>query len=95
MTLKLPDDSKNARIIYQLIGPVRRLALRHVPSDWHITDSGVGPDVASSVEELRGRARRQGYAVEPGYATEDLRTAAWGGKDKLVDLDDGESDSAS
>lgn len=81
MNLKLPDDAKNARIVYQLIGPVRRLALRHVPSDWHITDVGVGPDVDSSVEELRGRAVRQGYAVLPGYQVEDLRGAAWGGAD--------------
>ena len=95
MTLQLPDDAKTARIVYQLSGPVRRLALRHVPSDWHITDVGVGPDLVASVEELRGRARRQGYVVAPGYTTEDLRSERWGGSRERVDLDDGEADAAS
>jgi hypothetical protein len=81
VTLKFPDDSKRCRIVFQLIGPVRRLQVRHVPSDWLFTSQGCGADVAASVEELRGRARRQGYLVDEGYATEDLRTAAWGGKD--------------
>lgn len=88
MTLTLPDDSKNARIILQLVGPVRRLQLRHVPSDWMIEAQGVGVDLDASVATLRSRARRQGYAVEPGYVTEDLRSERWGGKSKAVELAD-------
>jgi hypothetical protein len=33
MTLVLPDKAKHARILLQLVGPVQRLQLRHVPSD--------------------------------------------------------------
>jgi hypothetical protein len=81
VTLTLPDATKNARIVFQSLGPVRRLALRHVPSDWHLVSAGIGPDLAGSIEELRRLARRQGYAVAPGDATEDLRGKKSGGTD--------------
>lgn len=73
MTLQLPDESKHARIVHQFVGPVQRLHLRHVPSDWVITSAEIGPDATASIEELRGRAKRQGYTVDSGYIVEDWR----------------------
>jgi hypothetical protein len=74
MTLSLPADTKSARIVHTLVGPVQRLQLRHVPSNWVIHSEGKGPDLAAFVEVLRRRAVRQGYVVDEGYDVEDWRT---------------------
>jgi hypothetical protein len=72
-TLKPPDDNKRARIVHQLIGPVQRPQLRHVPSDWVLHSEGKGRDLAVCVEALRRRAIRQGYIVDDGFTMEDWR----------------------
>jgi hypothetical protein len=71
VTLKIPHGTKHARIVVQIVGPVMRLHLRHVPSDWVIFTTGQGPDRVASVEKPRQRAERNGYSVEPGYTIED------------------------
>ncbi len=71
MTLKIPDDTKHARIVAQIAGPVSRLYVRHVPSDWVLFTTGHGPDLVADIENLRRPAERNGYAVEPGYTVED------------------------
>jgi hypothetical protein len=71
MTLRNPDDTKNARIVVHIAGPVARLHLRHVPADWVVFTTGHGPDLVADVEKLRRRAERNGYKVEPGYIVED------------------------
>jgi len=73
MTLKLPDETKHARIVHVFAGPIQRLQLRHVPSDWVLHSEGKGPDLADNVESLRRRAIRQGYVVDEGFAVEDWR----------------------
>jgi hypothetical protein len=70
-TLRLANDEKRARIVRQIVGPVERLQLRHVPSDWLIYAMGIGPDPAASVERLRRAAVRRGYVVEEGVTVED------------------------
>jgi hypothetical protein len=74
MPLDLPDDTKHARIVKMFVGPVQRLQLRHVPSDWVLHSEGKGPDLAASVEALRRRAKRQGYVVDEGFTVEDRRS---------------------
>ena len=71
MTLRLPDDTKCARIVLQITGPLARLHLRHVPSNWVITWTGIGPNIDVQVDEFRRVAERHGYMVEPGYSVED------------------------
>jgi hypothetical protein len=73
MTLKLPDSNKHARIVHQLVGPVQRLQLRHVPSTWVLYSEDKGPDLAACVEALRRCAVRQGYVVDEGFEVEDWR----------------------
>src|SRR2546426_616500 len=43
VTLRLPDETKHARIVNVVVGPVGYLQLRHVPSDWVIVTVGHGP----------------------------------------------------
>jgi hypothetical protein len=62
-----------------------------VESDLHITDAGIGPDLAASVRELRSKARRQGYIVEDGHTVEDWRSdtekdARYGERGKIVEI---------
>ena len=73
MPLRLPDDTKHARIIHMLVGPVQWLQLRHVSSNWVLTSLSLGPDLASSVETLRRQAMRRGYVVDEGLTVEDWR----------------------
>jgi hypothetical protein len=71
VTLRFPDDTNRARIVLMIVGPIPTLQLRHVPSDWVLGRTGVGPNVAVSVAEFRAAAKRDGYRVEAGYAVED------------------------
>jgi len=73
VTLKIPDDTKHARIVVQIAGPVSRLHVRRVPSDWVLFTTGHGPDLVADVEKLRQRAVRNGFTVEPGYRIEDRK----------------------
>jgi hypothetical protein len=60
-----------ARIVCQIAGPVERLQLRHVPSDWVIVNVGRGPDLIASVERLRQVAILRGFVAEDGVTVED------------------------
>jgi len=73
VTLKLPDDTKHARIVHMFSGPIQRLQLRHVPSDWVLYSEGKGPDLLRNVKELRRAAVKHGYVVDEGFAVEDWR----------------------
>jgi hypothetical protein len=73
VTLKIPDDTKHARIVVMISGPVSRLHVRLVPSDWVIFTTPHGPDLKSEVKKLRRRAERNGYTVELGYRIEDRK----------------------
>jgi hypothetical protein len=66
-----PNDEKRARIVRQIVGPVERLQLRHVPSDWLIYSMNVGPNLAASIERLRRAAKRRAYVVEEEVTHED------------------------
>jgi hypothetical protein len=71
LTLKILDDTKHARIVIQIVGPVSRLHVRHVPSDWVLFTIGHSPDLVADIEKVRQCAERNGYTVEPGYKIED------------------------
>jgi hypothetical protein len=70
-TLHLPDGTKHARIVLVIVGPIPRLQLRHVPSDWVLRRMVVGCDVAESVERFRQSAERHGHRVGRGHTVED------------------------
>jgi hypothetical protein len=71
VTLTLPDSTRRARIVRQLVGPIEDVQLRHVPSDWVIVSVRCGPRLEATVERLRRAAARRGYVVEDGVMTED------------------------
>jgi hypothetical protein len=74
VTLKFPDDTRLARIVVMISGPVSRLHVRHVASDWVIFTTPHGPDLKAEVKKLRRRAERDGYTVEPGFTVEDRKS---------------------
>lgn len=71
MSIPVPDTTKRARIVHQIVGPTSSLHLRPVPSGWVIVSIGRGLDLAASVGKLRRAAVRRGYEVEAGFVTED------------------------
>jgi hypothetical protein len=71
MPLTFPVDTKHARVVVVLVGPIQRLQLRHVPLNYLIYSTGYGGDREAGVERLRGQSERRGYTVEPAYAVED------------------------
>jgi hypothetical protein len=66
MPLILPDDTKHARIVHQLIGPCEHLQVRNVPSDWVLHSKGTRPKLTLSVEELWGPVMRRGTPLTKG-----------------------------
>jgi hypothetical protein len=70
-TLRLANDEKRARIVRRPVGPVERIKLDHVPSDWLIVSIGRGSDLTAKFERLRRAAIRYGYVVEEGVTVED------------------------
>lgn len=75
MTLRLPDETKHARIVNVVVGPVGYFQLRHVPSDWVIVTVGHGP---ANAARLRQAARRRGYAVDERVEVEDWNSTIAG-----------------
>ena len=73
MPLKLPADTKLVRIAHQLVGPIQRLEVPPVPSDWVLYSSHKGSDLLTSVKELRRLALSQGDDVDDGSTVEDRR----------------------
>ena len=71
MTLGLPDSTRRARIVRQVVGPIEDVQLRHVPSDWVIVAIRRGPSLEATVQRLRRAAERRAYVVEDEVAVED------------------------
>ena len=62
---------KRARIVVTHSGPIQRVQLRHIPSDWLIYSTPTQLNVEATAARIRTYSARKGYMVDEVVAIEE------------------------